>query len=91
MHGSMMLTALFLKLTLATATNGIADAPVLYADEDDSDHETALVAAPVEIVRIPMLVAAPVEIVRIPRLVAAPVEIVRVPIESTATVASRGR
>jgi hypothetical protein len=65
------MTALLLKFVLATAPVAGSDTPDLAlpdADETTSDYaESApLIAAPVEIVRIPMMIAAPVEIVRIP-------------------------
>jgi hypothetical protein len=82
------ITALLLKLTLAAAYGPGVDTsdPHFLADQGDGSEYAdcgTLTAAPVEIVRIPILRAAPVEIVRIPILRAAPVEIVRIPIEHT--------
>jgi hypothetical protein len=92
----MTMTALLLNLVLAAAGGAGAHKPDLsFPEADESGSEYAesapLVAAPVEIVRVPLLVAAPVEIVRVPLVRAAPVEIVRVPIEHTPALASRAR
>jgi hypothetical protein len=86
------MTALLLKLTLVTAPVASTNLEFPEATESGSEYASVpLIAAPVEIVRIPMLVAAPVEIVRVPILRAAPVEIVRLPLDGGATVASSAR
>ena len=60
----MTMTALLVKLALMSALGAGADAPNL--SPDAAANGAGPIAAPVEIVRVPMLRAAPVEIARVP-------------------------
>jgi hypothetical protein len=87
----MTMTGLLLKLTLATALGADLDVPDPYQSGSEDRESAPLIAAPVEIVSVPVLRAAPVEIVSLPILRAAPVEIVRVPLERSPALASGTR